>query len=116
MSEQPPQPEQPRYATERDQALHIMAQGLWANDSAHSDTASVYLISNSEVELPEIIDAFVQEFAAADFTDYAALLGNFVLVDKAEQPVEVVVYPTAQEAEQDFRVLEHVIESRGGDV
>jgi hypothetical protein len=73
-----------------------LAERGWANESygdAASPTGWFARISNADIELPEILDAFSEELASTGLSDPNLLLGNFLVVHKDEQPLQVHELP-----------------------
>lgn len=102
-------PEQPpsRYASARDEALHLMSQEGWASESS-GDVAGpagwFARVSNSADELAEVADAFEDDLQTLG-VEPAQLLGHFLLQETAEDGFNVEEYPNAVSANLSYVML-----------
>jgi len=96
----------PKYASPRDEALHIMCRDGWANaSSGHVESPTGYFsrVSNSVDEMAEIMSAF-EEF---DY-DHINVVGNFFVVENAQGAVAVSEFETAEDLHAVYEALEQL--------
>lgn len=99
MSELPPE-QAPRFASPRDEALFLLAHEGWANRSdgaLDSPVGWFAAVSNSAVELPEILEIFEDDLRAVGLTDPLELLGHFLLTESSEGAVAVYSFWTEEQ-------------------
>jgi hypothetical protein len=83
---------EPHSTSPRDEALRLMVNGGWADQTVTSLTATAARISISGDELHEVVDAFTDEFSGAGLTEYTQLVGHFLVVEN-EGVVRVTTHP-----------------------
>lgn len=99
MSEKTPEQVPPATAA-RDAALFLLARSGWANQSdGDKDSPGGWFaaVSNSAVELPEIVEIFQDDLTAVGLTDPNELLGHFILTEKADGAGSVYQFWQEQE-------------------
>jgi hypothetical protein len=95
-----------KFNSDRDAMLYQMSLDMWANDS-DGDSASLQgwfaRMSNSDAELPELIDAFRDDTPAG--FDWETVIGHFLIQENSDGIVTVTEYPTASRVEAAFTAL-----------
>lgn len=96
------------FASPRDAALYVMSQEAWACESTGADDNVLGYTSwmaNSAAELPEIVDAFGEEFERVGLRDHAQLIGNW-LIDRSGIYVDVLSFDTEDAVTAAYRRVE----------
>lgn len=102
-----------KFARPRDEVLDAMVHGGWSNESSGSPlspTGHFARVSNSEAELPELLDAFEAEIADTGI-EPQELIGHFLVVTLDHGECYVREYSEEELLKYDFRRLNEIYRS-----
>jgi hypothetical protein len=89
--------------------LQAMISEGWANESdgnVDSPTGHFARVSNSESELPEVVDAFEDVITTYGMDDTRELIGHFLVVEDSQGFVHISAYDNPIDLTRDFQELQ----------
>lgn len=109
MSEGEPPQHKGKFDSDIDAALYELSLHGWANESSgnvEAPTGWFGRVSISREELPEIAEAFEEEFRREGFTELAGLIGHFLVREDSVGFVYVDEFDGEDEAKEEYERLD----------